>query len=249
MYAGLRHIYGFVHGFPGVQRQPLPKPVLSEVMLNLTLFPWWSADLRRPWWSQFVAPDASPAYGFGLSTAAATPEMVRAIAAAACDGDCVVRLTRTPGDPEEIPRFGEELRLPLTLGDFRSIFSFHAKHVAHPGDMELEAVRLPILRLTRYKSMHRHRGVILVDAQAVGFALRKGRSSAGSLRRGARATSSLCLITDLKLSFRYLPSESNPADYPSRNKSYRLGLSYPQNSQFKRMAPPGWLHLEKRVPT
>merc|ERR1711990_753317 len=84
--------------------------------------------------------------------------------------------------------------------------------------MELEAVKLGLLRTCRSVRAHGCRGCFLVDAQAVGFALRKGRSSAPSLRRGVRAVAAIELAADLRLCFPYLPSESNPADWPSRGK-------------------------------
>ena len=82
----------------------------------------------------------------------------------------------------------------------------------------MEAVKLAVLRITRVKRNHSHRGVVLVDAKAVGFAFRKGRSSAGSFKYGVAAFAALCLTADIKLMYPYLPSESNPADYPSRGK-------------------------------
>ena len=140
------------------------------------------------------------------------------MAAAAADADCVIRLSPLAGDAVEIPRVGSSLRLPLTFDDFRTVFSIKASETSHSGAMELEAVKLALLRLTRTERMHAHRGAVLVDAQAVGFALRKGRTSAGTLRRGVCAVAAISLAADLRLSYPYLPSESNPADFPSRGK-------------------------------
>ena len=84
--------------------------------------------------------------------------------------------------------------------------------------MEMEGVKLGLLRVCRTARFHSHRGSFLVDAKVVGFALRKGRTSAPTLRWGAAAVAAISLAADLKLSFPYLPSESNPADFPSRGK-------------------------------
>ena len=203
-----------------VERQ-VPPEVLSEIFLNIALFPFWSSDLRRPWWSFIPATDASPAYGYGLSTARCDPSLSRDIGAASADPSAVIRLTFCPGDTPEIPRTGPEFRLPLSMDDFHTTFFIHASSIAHSGEMEMEAVKLALLRLTRNSRNHAHRGVILVDAQAVGHALRKGRSSAGTFRFGVAAIAALSLIADMKISYPYLPSESNPADYPSRG-SVRL---------------------------
>ena len=102
------------------------------------------------------------------------------------------------------------------MDSFKTLFSIKADAVAHSGEMELEAVKLGMLRLLRNARHHGHRGNLLVDAQVVGFALRKGRSSAGTLRFGVAAIAALSLVADVKISYPYLPSESNPADYPSR---------------------------------
>ena len=127
-------------------------------------------------------------------------------------------MVRGEGDPEEKPKVGSELRLPLTMSDFKVLFSIKAKEVSHSGAMELEVVKLGLLRVTRNARNHGHRGSFLVDAQVLGHALAKGRSSARSLKRGVRAIGAISLAADLRLVYPYLPSESNPADYPSRGK-------------------------------
>ena len=57
----------------------------------------------------------------------------------------------------------------------------------------------------------------------VGHALGKGRSSAPSLKHGVRSVAAITLAADLRLVYPYLPSESNPADYPSRGKVRKRG--------------------------
>lgn len=217
LYSCLHDVYEFIHRLPDSVPEKVPAKVVSEILLNVGLFPFWSSDLRRPWWPCMPATDASPAFGFGLSIAKCDPSISRAVAAGAADSSCVVRLVEE-ADVHEVPRTGPVLRLPLEFDDFKTVFSIKANEVSHSGAMELEAVKLALLRLTRSSRMHGHRGAILVDAQAVGFALRKGRTSAGTLRRGVCAAAAVSLAADLKLSFPYLPSESNPADYPSRGK-------------------------------
>ena len=91
--------------------------------------------------------------------------------------------------------------------------------MAHSGEMEMEAVKLAILRITRNARTHSRRGIILVDARTVGSALRKGRSSAVSFHFGVTAIAAVSLAVDLELSYPYLPSESNPADFPNRAKA------------------------------
>ena len=235
----------------------IPSAVLSEIVLNITLFPLWASDLTRPWWSFLAATDASPAFGYGMCTAPCHPSISRSIGAASADPFAVVRLSRVQGDADEIQRSGFEHRLQMTMDDFKPIFSVQAADIAHAGEMEMEAVKLCMLRLTRCPRNHSHRGVILVDAQAVGFALRKGRSSAGSFRFGVAAIAALSLTADVKIAYPYLPSESNPADFPSRGKlrvrSIKKRIGKPCKSSFEkhvrafRKAARSWRHGHAEV--
>ena len=134
-----------------------------------------------------LSADASPAFGFGFCVAPASPELVRATAAASSDPVCVVRLTLDAADDAEKPRLGSTLRVPLTMGDFKPIFSVSAATSAHSGVMELQAVELVLLRHTRVARRHSRRGVVLVDAMAIGGALQQVRSSAGTTRHGVWA--------------------------------------------------------------
>ena len=63
---------------------------------------------------------------------------------------------------------------------------------------------------------HSKRTTILIDAQSVLGAVRKGRSSAPSLKRELRYIGALLLGGDLLVRCLYVPSEDNPADAPSR---------------------------------
>ena len=215
LFSCLHSVYEFAQAEPQQQERFVSGSVLSEVLLNVSLFALWSADLTKPWWSFIAATDASPAYGYGLCVAPCSPLQTREVGAFAADSSAVIRLADC-ADGEEVPRAGPELRLNLGMDDFEPVFAVRATAIAHAGQMELEAVKLAVLRLTRSPRNHAHRGVLLVDAQAVGHALRKGRSSAASFRFGIAAVAALSLAADIKLSYPYLPSESNPADYPSR---------------------------------
>jgi hypothetical protein len=109
--------------------------------------------------------------------------------------------------------------LPLQKTDFKTIFSIKANRVEHAGTLEAHGVLLALKRLLRNPRHHSHRGLMLVDAQAVMYALRKGRSSAPTLRRNLRKIAAMELIGDVRLKFGYIPTDSNPADRPSRGLS------------------------------
>ena len=215
--------YDFAQLQPESANQPLPDGCLSELALCCSLFALWAADLSRPWLSVMTATDASGSHGFGMCMSKCSPALSRQVAAAAGEGDMVARLHWQAGDPPELPRNGDVFRLPLSMDDFTDVFSIKADYVAHSGALELEAVRLSLLRLTRVQRRHGHRGVVLADAKVVGSALLKGRTSARTLTRGCSSCGAIQLAADLRLVFPYLPSESNPADWPSRGKTRKRG--------------------------
>jgi hypothetical protein len=211
-------IYGFVRREPQAAAVHVDGTVLDELLLSVSLCGHWSCDLRKPWLPKIFATDASPSFGYGMCVADCHPSLTRSIAAADAEGDAVVRLTQELGDPPEVARAGSTCRLPLTLSSFKTQFSVKATSISHSGCMELHAVVMALLRVARSSCFHGSRGVMLVDATAVGSALRKGRSSAGSFKRGMSAAAAVLLAADLAFSFPYLPSESNPADWPSRGR-------------------------------
>jgi hypothetical protein len=189
---------------------------LDELALNISLFGLWNADLSRPWWPLLPATDASSAFGFGCCIAPCSPELSRTVGRHACIGDHHIRLQLDSDDPVEKPRSGAELRLPLRQRDFKPMLAIKARRKEHSGALEATGVVLGLRRLSRKQALHRHRGAFLVDAQVVMYALQKGRSSAGTLRHQACQAAALCLACDWKIRYAYLPSESNPADDPSR---------------------------------
>ena len=63
--------------------------VISEVIYDM--FPWWLADLRKPWWHLLPAFDASPSCGFCISVARG--DLVVAIAAATAGAEACSIIT------------------------------------------------------------------------------------------------------------------------------------------------------------
>ena len=58
--------------------------------------------------------------------------------------------------------------------------------------------------------------LLLVDSSTVAGSIRKGRSSAHRILRPLRTLSSLLLASFIHLYVKWIPSEDNPADRPSR---------------------------------
>jgi hypothetical protein len=215
------HVYEFVRSADFDRVVDLPPEVLAELALNLSLWPYWIVDLTRGWMDVLPVTDASESYGFGLCAANVAPSLTREVASQPYDEDVHVRCTPEAGAPHEIPRVGATYRLPFALSKFRPLLAQRATFKAHSGGLDASAVAQGMRTLSRDTRLHSRRGAFLVDARAVMGALRKGRSSAPTLRHPICRVAALCLACDWTWRFHYVPSESNAADWPSRGKVYR----------------------------
>jgi len=242
LFSCLGDYYAFVRLEPADVPCAVWPSVVSELCLNVSLLHCWMVDLSRPWWSFLPVTDASAAYGFGYCRAAVPPDLSRAAAAHAGQLGHHFRLDGTPGGKPEKPRGGACFRLPLRPRSFRCVFSARARRAAHSGALEAHGVVLALRRILRTSRHHAHRGAFLVDAQVVRAAMQKGRSSAPTLRLAVAQAGALCLAGDLRLRFGYLPSESNPADDPSRGVGPRR-----RTSRRAHRAPPVLKHLYAKI--
>lgn len=127
-----------------------------------------------------------------------------------------VRLAPCPDDPPQVRRLGKPRVLPHTQWDFKTIICSRAKWPAHSGVLEAHGYLLALKWLSRQAAKHHHKVPLLVDAKTVIGAAAKGRSSARALRTVLRSSAAHCLACDLLPRLVYIPSESNPADKPSR---------------------------------
>ena len=216
-----KDVYPFVDSdFPDVL-EDVPPLVLDELALNVALAPFTIIDLTRGWMDIIPASDASEAYGFGLSSATAAPSLIRDVASLPYECASHVRCAFEEGAPAERQRDGNEYRLPFVLSRFKPILSQRSRWKTHSGGLEASAVAQSLRLLSRRRQLHSHRGVFLIDAQAVMHALRKGRTSAPTLWHPVRRCAALSLACDWAWRFQYVPSESNAADWPSRGVVYR----------------------------
>eukprot|EP00438_Fugacium_kawagutii_P010865 Skav216249 [mRNA] locus=scaffold20:133295:138540:- [translate_table: standard] len=74
--------------------------------------------------------------------------------------------------------------------------------------------------LARSSKQHHRRHLILSDSMSCTLALSKGRSSNSGMNRVCRQVASVLLATGLRISVRWIPSELNPADRPSRGRPW-----------------------------
>lgn len=211
-------IYDFVQKEPADQLLKLPLAVSDELLLAVMLAPLLSARLDREPLRTMVATDASADFGFGVCACPCTKQEAANLCRLAERRGDYVRLTVDASDPVEVPRLGRPHRLRVKQSHFRTIISKRAKWQAHSGVLEAHAYLLALKWLARHPAKHHHRVPILVDAKAVVGAATQGRSSARALRTVLRSAAAYTMASDLLPRIVYIPSESNPADHPSRGR-------------------------------
>ena len=218
LFSCLGAVYPFCQVADDLTEIQLWPQVASEVALNVCLVAFWAVGLTARWMPQIAATDASPSFGYGMALASIAPLELRAAAAEAYGPDSLFRQTPTAREAElEKPRKGRLYRLPLQTRHFKRVFSVRAHTVSHSGAMEADAAALGLARLARRPRLHASRGMLLVDAKVVEAALRKGRSSAPTLRRPIARASGILLAAGFRMRYGYIPSESNiVADGASR---------------------------------
>lgn len=211
-------VYSFVQGEQPDRVVPVPPAVLNELLVTVALAPLLTASLDRQPVPKLVAADAAPEFGFGVSVCQYTgPEATEVCRLAERRGD-FVRLTVDPLDHTEVSRLGKPHRLRHTQRDFKTVICARAKWQAHSGVLEAHAYLLALKWASRCVSHHHCKVPFLIDAKVVIGAASKGRSSARALRTVLRAAAAVTLAADILPRLIYIPSESNPADKPSRGK-------------------------------
>jgi hypothetical protein len=207
-------VYTFMRSQPEACAQVVPEDVKHELRLFCCLGIYLEADLTRTWHGTLCASDASQVFGFGLTAADLGPSRVRDLALHAARSDCHVRPAGDEGI--EVARLGKSYRLPVPQSAFRTFLSKKARFSAHSGALEAAGVTLMIRWITRSAARHGFRFCCFVDAQSVLGAAAKGRSSAPTIRSEVARLGALCTAANLLVRYVYVPSESNPADAPSR---------------------------------
>ena len=87
----------------------------------------------------------------------------------------------------------------------------------HINVLEIRAVTTALRWVLSSPSSIRRRLLVFTDSSVAALAISKGRSSSFQILRRLRYLSSLVLAAGLQLFCRWLPSELNPADGPSRS--------------------------------
>ncbi len=213
--ACLGKVYGF-NGAPDIRvERRVPDSVLDEVHLGLIMFPATVVDLTRPF---IMASDASPDFGFGVCRAPCPPSVARGAAQAAHDLLHEICPQPAEGDPEPRDRGLRPHWLPFGIGHFGVLRSTRARRQELSSSLEASAAVMAVRHLANRRRWHSHRVMLIVDAKAIMYAYRKGRSSAANVRFQCMQLAALVAASDIKLHLGYTSSERNPADWPSRGR-------------------------------
>jgi hypothetical protein len=178
--------------------------VARELRTAVALAPLLFARISAPWHPHVLASDASLA-GQGVCLAAVPEPAV--IAAAAHSG--VLQ--------DADPVVEAALNAPLMAAVWHTAVSARWREPGeHINQFELRATSTALRRALSSPSSTRHRILLLSDSQVAVGALSKGRTSAPHLLRRLRPITAALLASGVQLYARWIPSELNPADGPSR---------------------------------
>jgi len=172
--------------------------VRRELLVLVGLAPFLSSNLSQGWCPHVVATDASST---GLGVCSSTLD-VSTVANAAC--------ARVPThDTGDLPN-------GVSSSGWRNIVSHRWRDFEHINVLELRATLTGLKWLLSRPISFRRRVFFLCDSQVVTQCLSKGRSSSPPLLRLLRQLAALQLAFSTFVRIRWIRSELNPADKPSR---------------------------------
>lgn len=239
-----RRLYDFVHSGCGPRKLNFSEK--RECLVFAGLLPLLVADIRRPWSDNVTATDASPE-GWGICERHLPPDVVqncgkwherwrfRRLDAAewkprerALKRDVFNDFLTVKGTLDQMDDFNNYVpddSFPEVQSDVLSPEEWMTvgmgkwrDNTEHITLKEARAVLLAVRRLSR-ASRHRHRRhLLLVDNMALCFSLGKGRSSNFAILRVLQQIGSVCLACSISLRSRWIPSELNISDGPSRGQ-------------------------------
>lgn len=210
------------------------------------IIPMLFADLRKPWSTTVVSTDASPE-GYGMCESTLTAKEVRSMGQwnerwrfrrlpaaewaprrRALARDVFGDVRTVIGDAntwDECQQYSHNDAFPEIPPRFLSPSRWKTVGLGKWGNTQehitLKEGRALVLALRRLSRTSRHRGkrhLVFLDNIALAFAVRKGRAHTYDMLRVMQQVGSISLAANLGLSVRWVPSEYNPADGPSRGQ-------------------------------
>lgn len=168
------------------------RSVTRELQVVCALAPLLFSNTAASWFERVVASDASSA-GLG-----------------------VVATSHEPPIPHGAVVSPDETTAVVESCKWHTIASSRWRKGEHINVLELRALCTAVRWVMSFRSAVGKRVLVLSDSQVVIGAVTKGRSSSPQLLRRLRTVSALVLAGGIRLSVRWVPSEFNPADGPSR---------------------------------
>eukprot|EP00959_Pyramimonas_sp_CCMP1952_P027109 569435-Pyramimonas_sp.AAC.1 len=101
-------------------------------------------------------------------------------------------------------------------GPWRTVSAAHWRQRESMPMLEARSVLWALKHQLRRLHNHGRRLLFIVDAMSVALMMSKGRSSVKGMNRVRRQRGANCLASGVSASVRWVTSEDNPADEPSR---------------------------------
>ena len=208
-------VYEFVERLPPTSTQIVPPTIIDELSVCVALMGYLNIDLTRPWAAQVVATDGAQDYGFGMAVSSCHPSWTRRMAAHCSESGQGIIPAGVDLGSISVQAERDPLHIPYDYDDFVPCFSVRAKARDDVPTLEAIAIALAVRRDTRSVRHHGHH-VFLLDAQALIYALRKGRSSSRAFKVQLQKVGALTVCADILPYYGYIPTACNPGDPPSR---------------------------------
>lgn len=243
-----RRLYDYVHS--GSPPRRLTHSEQLECKIFSGIIPLLVADLRRPWSDVISASDASPT-GWGICEHQSSSRIAQQHGAwqerwryrrldpsewrprERAMGRCVFTDVRTARGSlhevddvdnytrnEDFPEIPKDLLQP-ELWKTVNMGTWHDQR-EHITLKEARALLMVTRRLSRAQHHRNKKHLVLLDNMALCFAAAKGRSAKYDMLRVLQKIGSICLACCISIRTRWVPSELNIADGPSRGQ-YRPG--------------------------
>lgn len=175
------HFSLFDRVFTFVRREPfddvidVPLSVLRELLSFAFLSPLLEADLSCQWDERIIASDAAPDFGFGVSFARASPDVVADLGRKAERRGDYITMDGSDDPLRTAGRLGTPHHLFFDQADFTDVISHRCHAIEHSSILELRGVLLMIKWALRRSSAFGRRLLMLVDVKAAFCALAQGR--------------------------------------------------------------------------
>ncbi|CAK0837412.1 unnamed protein product [Prorocentrum cordatum] len=101
-------------------------------------------------------------------------------------------------------------------GHWKTVYAGRFRYCEYIGVLEGRAFLWALRRVARYPECHGARRLFLVDNYGLALALTKGRATSFGFLQVCRRSAAIQLAANLSCSARWIPSEWNPSDEPSR---------------------------------